>query len=307
MVRSFKIMVLLLLLALLLALPFVPGCGENDTSPKDNGAVTELSEQELRQILDDSMLEFKEAETYRITMDINGSMELSGGHPTGLIVSAAGAQLVVDQISGEIQMNMEMSGETVFDGKLEKLQDMSLEVYMLKDVIYIKSTIPGEGEQWLKTSVSDEIRETFNVNMVKKELEALESPTKIEFLRYETFGGSECYVIKLVPNEHKLRDYAIRQEQQLADVEINWDKIEDITDIYREISYVTWIAKDTKLLKKMDVNGVLEFTDEYAYSHTFDFTKMLVEASGQSEIYDYNKEVSIILPEEAKEAIEIRP
>ncbi len=278
--RLLKIIIMpLLLVAILAGLPF-SGCGGQTAE--------EMTEQELQQIAADTLLVTAAVDTYTLNVDITSETLVDG-------VS----------LSGAIPMNI----EATFDRPQEQMkmsleiEDVSMDLYMFTDYIYVKAESPEMTGEWMKTPVTNEILDAFNVNLLQDEMKAMESPESLQFLRYEDFDGSECYVIEFTPNDTYLREYA--SQQQTTDLEIYWDKITDISDIYKKLEYIVWIAKDTKLIKRIDISAFMELSDELAHSSGFEFDTYAADVIGVMKIYDYNEPVSITLPEEAENAAEM--
>jgi uncharacterized protein YkvS len=75
--------------------------------------------------------------------------------------------------------------------------------------------------------------------------------------------------------------------------------------MFKEFSYVTWIAKDSKLIKKMSAAMLMEIKAGQAGVTESDFDSMSMDIDLDMIMKNYNDPVSIVLPEEAKQAIEI--
>jgi hypothetical protein len=124
-------------------------------------------------------------------------------------------------------------------------------------------------------------------------LALLASPENIEFLRNERFDGSECHVLKITPNLESSEQWFYDHQLSTTDI-IYWAEVEN--DVVENV-FTVWIDADTKLIKKMDANMLIEFTNPT------EFDTITIGVSMQMK--DYNKSVSIILPEEAQNAEDI--
>jgi len=296
--------------AAMLSLLFIPGCTDQEgtepttpegTEPTPEG--TELSQSELQNILMDSMLAIREAETYKFIMDTTMTVEVSGGEDEGKMDMTMIATGVTSPKRGEMQMTMDMSMDMEGVPMEEGMQNTSMEMYMLEDFIYMKMNIPEMGEHWMKMSLSEELKEEFDLNMVDQQLMPLESPVEIELTGYEIFDGSECYVLNIVPDMPSLIQWL--GQHKMVNMEVDWESMEAIADAFKELSYVCWIAKDSKLMKRLKADMLMEITGEQTGFPDSDFDKMTMDMSTDMAMFDYNEPVSIVLPDEAKNAMEM--
>jgi hypothetical protein len=279
----------------------VTGCDQiqpNTGTPAAGGSA--LTETELNQIIADAVLALPDAGTYKFRMDVGTDMEVTGGPDAGKGTMTMDAAGEIDEANAQMRMDIDISIDV--PGTPESSRDITSEIYVLSDFIYLKADIPGLGEQWMKAPRTEEMMDTFDINIINEQLATLVSPAGINLAGYETIDGSECYVIKLVPDYHQLEEFV--RGFQATNVEIDWDKVGDIAEVFKELSYTAWIATDTKLLKKMDGSLVLEMTPEQVGS-TDDFDKLKIDITLGIELYDYGAPASIVLPEEAGDAIEV--
>jgi hypothetical protein len=307
--KIIKILLLFLLVASMLSLLFVPGCNDQKgTEPSPEGTEptpegSELSQSELQSILMDSMLAVQEAETYRFIMDTDMTAEVSGGDDEGKMDMTMTATGVASPKNGEMKMTMDISMDMEGTPMEEGMQNMSMEMYTLEDSLYMKMNIPEMGEQWMKMPISEELKEEFDLNMVDQQLMPLESPVEIEHTGYEIFDGSECYVLNVVPDMASLIQWL--GEQEMGDMEVDWESMEAIADAFKELSYVCWIAKDSNLMKRMKADMLMEISGEQPSLTGSDVDKMTIDMSMDMAMFDYNEPVSIVLPDEAKNAMEM--
>jgi len=307
--KVIKIVLLSLLVAAMLSLLFIPGCTDQEgTEPTPEGAEptpegTELSQSELQNILMDSMSAIRDAETYKLIMDTTMTAEVIGGSDEGKMGMTMTTSGVTSLATGEMKMTMDMSMEMEGVAGGEGMQNASMEMYMLEDSMYMKMDIPEMGEQWMKMPLTEELKEEFDLNMVDQQLTPLESPGQIELTGYETFDGSECYVFNIVPDMPSIMQWL--SQQQMGNMEVDWESMEAIADAFKELSYVCWIAKDTGLMKRLKADILMEITGEQSGLTGSDFDKMTMDMSVDMAMFDYNEPVSIVLPDEAKNAMEM--
>lgn len=263
-------------------------------------AVSPFTQEELRKMVADSLAATKNVQTYKLEMDISSksTVDNDASKSGGMSMKAAAA-------FDTKQKQMSMTGDVTSSEADATPQAQALELYVMSDYVYIGATIPQTGKQWVKVKATEEIISSFNADVMQQDMSVMEKPSSIEWIQYAKVKGVECNVIKIIPNTEYLRQYA--QEQMSGKFEIDWSKIPDISKMYDSISYVVSIAKDTKYVQKMDINASIIFTSDFAKSTQLEFKNIVTEVNGSIDLYDYNTPVSIVLPAEAKDAIEITP
>jgi hypothetical protein len=297
--KLIRIILLPLLMISMLSLLSVLGCKDEKSAPE--GA--ETSQSEPQQILLDAMLVLKDVDSYKMKMDMDANMNMSGGSEEGTMDMIMAMEGVVDQANMEMQMDMSMSMDMDIGDVEESIQDISMEMYMLADTIYIKMDMPELGEQWMKMPLSEETMEMYNLNMVDQQCALLESPGEITLLRNENFDGSECYVIHLVPDMQKMMDWI--SQQQMTGMELAREDPAILGDIFKELSYTCWIAEDTKYMKKVTASMLMEMSAADFGETEDNFGTMTMDIDMDMIMYDYNQLVSIVLPDEAENAVEM--
>jgi hypothetical protein len=256
------------------------------------------------QILADSMLAFNSLSPYKFEATMNMQMNIIGGPEamdTGADITMSGVSNMADK---EMQANMTMSMDSSSPDFPDEMQNVEIEMYMLTDLIYMKMNIAGMFDQWIKMPVSEEVMAQYDFNMVNQQLQFLEAPADISLLKEETFDGSECYVLQVIPDMQKLIQWM--NEEQFAG-ELDLSPIEQISDAFKELSLLSWIDKDSKQIRKMDLNMTMEIMPGQLDTEDADFDKMIMDIYMQMNISGYNEPVSIVLPDEAQNAMEISP
>jgi hypothetical protein len=267
MLRRVKVLVLpLLMMAILTALPF-SGCQEKASQTEDP------SQLDLPQILSDSMFAMKAASSYTHSMEMNMNMEATGGSTAGTASMSMGSNGVTDVASKQMQMNLDISMNQDVPG-MEGSLEYKAEIYALKDWIYMKLDIAG-----------------------------MENDTQIEYIKSETIDGSDCYVLKIVPNLAAMKEWL--NSQQLTSGSFELSQIENLEDIFKKLSYNVWIAKDTKLIKKMNVQMTAVFSATQLSIEESELDQMTMDVEIKMTLTHYNDPVSITLPDEAENATEI--
>jgi hypothetical protein len=297
-----KILFLSLLSVLVLALLAIAGCGEKETAPGTTQAATsELSQQEIQQVINDSMLSIATLKTYKFDGNTDMAMESTGGDEPFEMKMAINMTGIFDMAEREMKMNMDMSMESEMMPPDLDMQNVSMEMYLIADSFYMKMDMPQVGEQWLKMPFSEEMKELYNLDIVDQQLEMLKSVTDLKLLRYESYDGSECYVLEMVPDIAAIMSWL---GQQLP-TDVPLESLEIASKMFDELTYTVWVTKDTRLLKKMDAKMIMKMDAADFGGEDTDFEKMTVDMTMTMRIYDQDVPVSITLPPEAEDAIEI--
>jgi hypothetical protein len=200
------------------------------------------------------------------------------------------------QMNLDISMNQDVPG---MEGSLE----YKAEIYALKDWIYMKLDIAGMENEWVKSARSDELMKEYNLEVVEQQFAPIENATQIEYIKSETIDGSDCYVLKIVPNLAAMKEWL--NSQQLTSGSFELSQIENLEDIFKKLSYNVWIAKDTKLIKKMNVQMTAVFSATQLSIEESELDQMTMDVEIKMTLTHYNDPVSITLPDEAENATEI--
>lgn len=289
----------LLLLAIILAPLLFTGCGEKEAGQESSDGL------DLPGILGDSILAMKNVNSYTYVMEMKMALEATGGSSPGRVStsmqSSGAADIAAKKLKTAFQMHLD---EIALEEQPEDMpRDFSAEMYMIEDTLYMKMDLEDLGEQWVKTPLTEELKEAYNLDIVAQQVTPLETATDIKFLRYETVDGSECYVLKMVPDIASMKDWL--QGQQMTQGAFDFNEIANLQDIFKELAYTVWITKDGKLMKKMDVSMLTELSPAQVGVEDTEFDKMTMKIDLEVTIKDFNQSVSIVLPEEAEDATEM--
>jgi hypothetical protein len=305
MVKSKIYLILPLLLAVLL-LTLVPGCKEKETTPTATTPATgasEFTQEQMQQIFAETIAATKNTQTYKFDMDLTTAMEATGGPEAGKLNMSMNTTGAYDQANQKMHLNINMNMKVNVPEMDESEQNMAMDMYMVEDTMYVKTDMPFLGDQWIKMPVDKEKATGFDAHMVSEQLDMLESPVEIEFLRYEMVDGSDCYVFQVTPDMTKIMQWLA--QQQMTGTEFDAEKIQNLADIFKEISYNVWITRDSKLMKKIDGSLLMDLIPEEFGAESGAFDNMNINLSTGMRLYDYNVPVTIELPEEAENAVEM--
>jgi hypothetical protein len=297
--RIIKLIPIALILVMLISLSVATGCSDDQADKSE-----EFTKEELAQIVADSNQAIYEVESYKMKMNMDASMEISGGDEEGTMNMNMTADSVVDQKNMEMQMvmamKMDMDMDELGDGPMD--MDMDMEMCVVDDYVYMKADLFGTGEEWIKMPATDDVMSMYDLNMVEQQLAPLESLVEATFLRYETYDGSECYVIELVPDMGAMMDWL--NDQDMTGVEFGLDDLDKLNDMFQNLSYTCWIDKETKYMKKVTAHIVMKMSADDFDETDYGMGTLIMDMTMNMEMSNYNEPVTIILPEEAQEATE---
>jgi hypothetical protein len=286
--------VLVFSLALMLCFSLV-GCAENEGP---------LTSEQIDQIITEAVNGLAEAETYKFDMDLSLSMEAIGGTDPGTMSMSANATGAIDNVNEEMYMLMDMTMNMPEQGG----QEMGMDMYIVGEWVYVRMSIPGLGEQWMKMALTPEMWEM--QKQTEQQMELLETAMRIELVGSESVDGVDCYVFEITPDMGKLAGYLAGTlgMQGLSSEEMGafgWLFGDLFEDLFKELSIKEWIAKDSSLFVKAEVHMAIEVSPEDVGATAEDFEKLTMDMDIGMAAHDYNEPVSIELPPEALDALEI--
>jgi len=181
------------------------------------------------------------------------------------------------------ETDVSITGNCVIDVTSKKVMTYSLTpatgstaeintlIYVIDDIQYTNTTTEGSSE-WLKENVTDW---SSSYDQVQSQKEFMDIPG-IKRSNDETVDGVDCYVIEINPD--------------LTDPSSLPSSFEEMSEMISELKIKQWIEKDTYFIKKIDMQITMNV-------FTFSMTSKSVMIFS-----DYNKPVTIELPEEAESA-----
>lgn len=277
--------IIVLSLALILSFVFI-GCGEQG-----------LTQEEIEQIVANSATATAEADTYKFDMDTAMTIEVIGGTEASELTIEVDSTGVVDNVSRDMQMTGNATMGITGQGK----QEMAIELYLVGDWAYMKEGTPGQDEQWAKIRLTKEIRRQWDT--VNSQIELLTAQMEVNSLGSEDVNGTTCYAMEIIPTGEALSKW-LGQQQTPGIGDIDWAQFE-LDDLFEKLAFKQWIAKDSYLLMQAQVHMLMEMSPEDVGATREDFKKMVMSIDINIKTYDYDKAVSIGLPEEALEAPEV--
>lgn len=253
-----------------------------------------ISQGDIEQLVTDVLTANAEVGTCKFDMDMLATIEMVGGTNPGKATMMGTGNGIVDSANKEMHISMDMSVDIPDKGK----QEMTMENYLVGGWAYIKMSLPVVGDKWMKMKMPEEMWGT--QSQLDQQMEMLKTAKKVNFLGGEDVNGTACYVVEIVPSLEVLNKM-MSQLNMPAMGDIDIGKL-DLTDLIKEMSIKEWIAKDTYLFVKTENHMLIEILPGNVGAAEEDFEKITENIDIQMKFYDYNKAVSINLPEEALKA-----
>jgi len=215
--------------------------------------------------------------SYSFSMDMTITTNTDESKTT-MSTNAIGA---VDVLNNKLMMEI----SSVISSSLE----MNLLYYLIDDVMFIKMDYFGS-EQWIKMNFSDFNISWDSFDQMHMQVDLLDYG-EVERLGDEFINNEDCYVLKITPDIDKLYDILMSQQGLNIGIFQNFS----LSDMFKDFTLKIWISKENNYILKAYEYMVIEMTlFEYSSSMTFEIN---------IEFNDYNKPVTIELPEEAQNAV----
>ena len=168
------------------------------------------------------------------------------------------------------------------------------------DMLYMMTDALGMGVTWMKSEMPPGSWE--QMNQIGPQIEVLEA-AKVKVKGSEVVGGVDCYVMEVTPDDIEQLWEIAKQQTGVAGGLPDIDE-ELVKEMLRNFSFKQWIAKDTYFLTKVEMEMDMELTPE-AMGIPFAEGEINMDMVMTMLMYDYNQPVSIELPPEAEEAVEM--
>ena len=257
-------------LALVMAFSFT-ACGEELPSAQE--------------VVDGIIESLDNIRTYQFDINETIDMAAAGDGEDSFTLSSSGTvdvenrQLVVDTSIAETEQP-----EIVWGG----------EQYFIDGMLYAKPKDPAGESVWMKQEAPEGWWEGMQqTGLVASQIELLEA-AQVEVTGSESVGGIDCYILEVTPDLEKLwqlhSNLTFQEAPEVTE--------EYLQEIFRSFSIKQWVAKDTYFLMKAEIDIATEFSPEELGPSAIDIAMVLLA-------YNYNQPVSIELPTEAEEAIEM--
>jgi uncharacterized membrane protein len=184
---------------------------------------------------------------------------------------------------------------------------MNMEMYLVDNTFYIMTDVPVMGPTWMKLEMPEEMPEEYwePADLMELQAEFLEA-VEVEVTGREKVGDVDCYVLEATADIEQLWQLVMQQLEatgmEMDDIPEEFEGLLD--EISPSYSVKIWIAKDTYFLTKVEIDLAIELTSE-AMGALDAEGEMAIDMALTLLAYDHNQPVSIELPPEAENAVEM--
>ena len=179
-------------------------------------------------------------------------------------------------------------------GNESQITDMTVESYLIDNVMYTKSYGAETTTTWTEQRLTEESRETFN--QLAQEMNMLES-APVELLGSEQLDGIDCYVLRVTPDVGEMYQTMM---QNLSGAGKWLFRIFDFKEMIRNASMTMLVAKDTFFVMRDEMKMTLVMNPESMHLPLGDINmEMKMDYEIVTKDYDHNKPVTITSPTEA--------
>jgi len=298
------------------------------------------SAQSPDEIIESALNNSEEVKTYKFDMDM--TIDVITGNETNVTemtikVNGSGAMDIMNEsmwmaMNINVNTSEDMGEDANMDaGELPSFdmpEAIATEMYLINNTVYLKVDlgIPFMPAQWIKME-QPEVNDTYNEsylpsqNQLELQMKLLNC-SNVTLLDDEVVNNIDCYVLKLELDFKKLLEFLMNQttmgelgipgfdnqdimhnsqETEIGNITDEMgnvtDEIEDTIDMMN-ISITEWIAKDTYFVMKAEATLEMAMspgTEEEA-KVTMDYEMVF---------YDHKVPVTMVLPPEAEDAIDI--
>ena len=250
-----------------------------------------------------------------VSYDMDAELEMfvsTGAEDAGHIDANMTLNGVMDIENRQIHTDMDVSFSytDVLSSSTEDSisMDMGMALYLLDETIYAMTDIPMMGVTWQKYSLSAEeiqqIEEMLGGQSLMVNPQMVLEMAEVTIEGSEKIDGVNCHRLKLEMDAEKLWQ-KIEEMAQDAGEAIPEEFDREILDkIVNSISMKMWVAEDTYYTTRMQMTIDIELNaEDFGDIQVMESVK--INASYDILLYDYNKPVTITLPPEAEEAVEV--
>jgi len=233
-------------------------------------------------------------DSLKMDIDMDLAMTVKGGASPGQMTMTGSGTGIVDMASQEMQMAMDLSMDIPEMG----VQTIATEYYLVGEWMYTSYDIPDLDKQWLKTAVTPGMWE--QQSQVEQQIEFLKTAVKVKSLPDQAVDGTDCYVFEVVPSVEALGELL---SQQSSVIGMDLSQL-NLADLFKEMRVKEWIAQDSYQVLKTEVYMQMQMQPADVGATEADFDTMVIDMNMAVRLYDYNQPVSIVLPDEALDAVE---
>jgi hypothetical protein len=243
-------------------------------------------EPSAQEIVDGVIKSFENIKTCQLDMDV--TIDLTVEDEVGTFTISSSGIVDFENRQMRTETTIKSVGET--QPEMETINDQ----YVVDGILYSGAGALGEELMWMKLEAPEEWWEASQqMGWGESQIELLKG-AQVQVIGSEKVDGIDCYVIEVTPDLEKLWQLSNSLTfQETPDVAEDY-----LEEVLRSFSVKQWVIKDTYFIAKAKIDISTEFPPETLGPSKIDIDMVLLS-------YNYNQPVSIELPPEAEEAIEM--
>jgi hypothetical protein len=262
-------------------------------------------------------------ETYKSEATVDGkfAVNIPGEDAFSMEMDVSGTMdTVVDTLNQETAMTMEFE-MTPGEGRPGRIP-MTMDYYLVDETLYYKLYSPIYSMDWVKTGMPGEHGNlldeyTSQMDTTQLQLDMLEL-ADVDLIGSEGVEGTDCYVLDVAPDFSAIRGLYMDMAGLQAGME-DFSAIESMmetvwNDMVEKYTMRLWVAKDTLYPAKTEMGiemtmdaetiaTIMEATE--GQKEEFEDFYLHVDMTMTAFMHDYNAPISIELPPEAEDAVDL--
>jgi len=271
----------------------------NTTSPALSTSVTQPHAPTAQEIALNSLTAIQKIKFLKLDMDFSMSFTLPFGDVPGVMTMHQIGTSSINLMDKQMYMDMNMEMEMPEQGK----QNMSGEIYATSGWLYMKSRVPGKGDQWTKMALTDEL--WAQQSQLTSLTDFLNTPTALEMVGKEMIGGTECYILNITPDLNSLTNWMAGQMQS-GSANVN-PGTENNAQMFEKLTVKQWIDVNNYLPARQEIRIKYDPASITPGPTAAGDSQMAMDIVASLNYYDFGKTVTIQLPAEALNAQELSP
>jgi len=223
------------------------------------------------------------------------------GKQTEMTMTSTGSA-VIDLLNERMRMTMTTQVPIPEEARVPpegpEYMDMMMVMYFVDGMLYTKMSMPEMPDFWTKMEMP-----WGQLVPIDQSVQLLKA-SEVEIQGIEAVNGIDTFVVAVVPDMEKL--WEIMAQQMGVDPQMMEMPEEMPEDMFRDLAITQWIAKDTFLpvRERMQMTMVMTPNMGIPVPENGEF-EMTMTMDTTTYYHSYNEAVSIVLPPEAADAIEM--
>ncbi|MBI4303037.1 MAG: hypothetical protein HY665_01670 [Chloroflexi bacterium] len=238
-------------------------------------------------------------EAYKSDVDLTMVMAKTSGPQPHRVNIIGEATTFVDNTVKEAKVSMKVSLSAPGGYKKE---EATIEMYFAGDWLYTKRMASKTRARWIKMKSPEDTSRW--QSQIAQQIDFLKTASDVSTLGTENVDGTDYYVLKMTPDKDTIIKMFLAQQQMSGLVDLDLTELA-LARMVKSFSIKEWIAKDTYLLKKSEMDMLLDARGLSSENATKGSEEVTIYYNVTARFYDYNQRTPISVPKEALDAPEM--